>query len=386
MKAQVLHNIADIRYDGAAKPRLKKGWVLVKVMAAGVCGSDIPRIYKTGAHVHPLIPGHEFSGHVVEVYDDTASRWIGKRVGVFPLIPCGECECCQKKQYEMCSHYNYLGSRCDGGFAEYVAVPEWNLIELPDNVTYEQAAMMEPMAVAVHALRQFDISRNIITGDTYDASMAGKDIQDTKVCVIGLGTIGLLLTLFLKEMGIEHISVICNKEKQKANAMKLGISEEDICIVSGNNSSNDNMLSGMKDNVISDRKYDYIYECVGRNETIQTAIQLAAPAAHIVLVGNPYSDMTLDKDVYWNILRKQIKLSGTWNSSYYGNIEGGAGDNKEVCIDDWHYVLNRLAGERIHPEWFITHKYKLSELQKGMEIMRDKTEDYVKIMYVNNEQ
>ncbi len=68
----------------------------MKVMAAGVCGSDIPRIYKTGAHVHPLIPGHEFSGHVVEVYDDTASRWIGKRVGVFPLIPCGECECCQK--------------------------------------------------------------------------------------------------------------------------------------------------------------------------------------------------------------------------------------------------------------------------------------------------
>ena len=204
MKAQVLHNIADIRYDGAAKPRLKKGWVLVKVMAAGVCGSDIPRIYKTGAHVHPLIPGHEFSGHVVEVYDDTASRWIGKRVGVFPLIPCGECECCQKKQYEMCSHYNYLGSRCDGGFAEYVAVPEWNLIELPDNVTYEQAAMMEPMAVAVHALRQFDISRNI------------------NVCVIGLGTIGLLLTMFLKEMGIKHVSVICNKEKQKVNAMKLG--------------------------------------------------------------------------------------------------------------------------------------------------------------------
>ena len=232
--------------------------------------------------------------------------------------------------------------------------------------------MMEPMAVAVHALRQFDISRNI------------------KVCVIGLGTIGLLLTMFLKEMGIEHISVICNKEKQKANAMKLGIYEDDIYMVSGNGSNNFMISSGINGNVASDKnynyKYDYIYECVGRNETIQTAIQLAAPAAHIVLVGNPYSDMKLDKDVYWNILRKQIKLSGTWNSSYYGNIEGGAGDNKEVCIDDWHYVLNRLAGERIHPEWFITHKYRLSELQKGMEIMRDKTEDYVKIMYVNNEQ
>ena len=253
--------------------------------------------------------------------------------------------------------------------------------------------MMEPMAVAVHALRQFDICRSIGAVDTDYGNMigmAGQYIYNLKVCVIGLGTIGLLLTMFLKEMGIEHISVICNKEKQKANAMKLGIYEDDIYMVSGNGSNNFMISSGINGNVASDKnynyKYDYIYECVGCNETIQTAIQLAAPAAHIVLVGNPYSDMTLDKDVYWNILRKQIKLSGTWNSSYYGNIEGGAGDNKEVCIDDWHYVLNRLAGERIHPEWFITHKYRLSELQKGMEIMRDKTEDYVKIMYVNNEQ
>lgn len=135
----------------------------------------------------------------------------------------------------MCSHYNYLGSRCDGGFAEYVAVPEWNLIELPDNVTYEQAAMMEPMAVAVHALRQFDISRNI------------------NVCVIGLGTIGLLLTMFLKEMGIKHVSVICNKEKQKVNAMKLGIYEDDIYMVSGNGSNNFMISSGINGNVASDK-------------------------------------------------------------------------------------------------------------------------------------
>lgn len=248
MKAQVLHNIADIRYEDAAKPQLKKGWVLVNVMAAGVCGSDIPRIYKTGAHVHPLIPGHEFAGKVVEVYDDTSAMWKDSRVGVFPLIPCGECECCQKKQYEMCSHYNYLGSRCDGGFAEYVAVPEWNLIELPDNVTYEQAAMMEPMAVAVHALRQFDICRSIGAVDTDYGNMigmAGQYIYNLKVCVIGLGTIGLLLTMFLKEMGIKHVSVICNKEKQKVNAMKLGIYEDDIYMVSGNGSNNFMISSGI---------------------------------------------------------------------------------------------------------------------------------------------
>ena len=109
----------------------------------------------------------------------------------------------------MCSNYNYLGSRCNGGFAEYAAVPERNLIELPDNVTYRQAAMMEPMAVAVHAMRRFSISK------------------DSTVCVIGLGTIGLLLTMFLKSEGIENVYVIGNKEMQKKYVRELGVTEED---------------------------------------------------------------------------------------------------------------------------------------------------------------
>ena len=85
MKAQVLYGIGDLRYEDIEKPQLKEGWVMVKVMAAGVCGSDIPRIYNTGAHVHPIVPGHEFSGKVVETFDKN-SRWNGKRVGVFPLM------------------------------------------------------------------------------------------------------------------------------------------------------------------------------------------------------------------------------------------------------------------------------------------------------------
>lgn len=96
MKAQILHGIGDIRYEETDKPRIEKGWVLVKVKAAGVCGSDIPRIYKTGAHVHPIVTGHEFSGEVIETADDNSS-WRGKRVGIFPLIPCGECISCKKR-------------------------------------------------------------------------------------------------------------------------------------------------------------------------------------------------------------------------------------------------------------------------------------------------
>ena len=92
---------------------------MIEVQAAGICGSDIPRIFTTGTYHFPTIPGHEFSGKVVEVFDESGVSWLGKRVGIFPLIPCKECAPCQKEAYEMCTNYNYLGSRCDGGFAEY---------------------------------------------------------------------------------------------------------------------------------------------------------------------------------------------------------------------------------------------------------------------------
>ena len=136
MKAWVLHDVNDLRLEEVPTPSPGEQEVLVAVKAAGICGSDIPRIYYTGAHTHPLIPGHEFSGEVVELGKGTDKNWLGQRVGVFPLIPCGECDQCRKKQYEMCRKYNYLGSRRNGGFAEDVAVPAWDLVSLSKHVSF----------------------------------------------------------------------------------------------------------------------------------------------------------------------------------------------------------------------------------------------------------
>ena len=197
MKAWVLHKANDFQFNEVDTPVLEANEVLVAVKAVGICGSDIPRVYQTGAHRHPLIPGHEFSGEVVAVGEKVDSKWLQKRVGIFPLIPCKKCMPCKKKQYEMCRNYDYLGSRRDGGFAEYVAVPKENLLELPDQVDFEEAAMLEPMAVAVHAIRRMDVQ----TSDT--------------VVVCGLGTIGMLLLLFLMEKGVKNILAIGNKEFQK---------------------------------------------------------------------------------------------------------------------------------------------------------------------------
>ena len=345
MKAWVLHDINDIRYEDAEIPSPAPGEVLVSVKAAGICGSDIPRIYQTGAHVHPLIPGHEFSGQVVKTGDNVDSAWTGKRVGIFPLIPCKRCVACQKQQYEMCRDYSYLGSRRNGGFAEYVAVPEWNLIELPDNVSYEEAAMLEPMAVAVHAMRRVN-----------------PDKKDTAV-ICGLGTIGMFLLMFLKDAGIENVFVIGNKEFQKYTVLKMGLDESSYC---------DSRLQDAAEWVLAKTHgigVDVFFECVGKNETVSQAVNLTAPGGRICLVGNPYSDMLLEKSVYWKILRNQLRITGTWNSSYTHAAE-----------DDWHYVLDKLKRKRMTPEELISHRLDLQNAEQGFLTMLEKREDYIKIM------
>lgn len=345
MKAWVLHGIGDIRFEEAEEPKLKENEVLVRVKAAGICGSDIPRIYKTGAHIHPLIPGHEFAGQVVTVGRGADTKWLRKRVGIFPLIPCGDCTVCQRQQYELCRNYSYLGSRRNGGFAEYAAVPEWNLTELSDSVSYEEAAMLEPMAVAVHAMRRMQIHKN-----------------DTAV-IFGLGTIGMLLFLFLRDAGIENILVIGNKEFQKRTVLNLGLEESCYCDITAQNLSEWLMQR-------TDKKgADAFFECVGRNETFSQVVDLTAPQGQICLVGNPYSDMQLEKAIYWKILRNQLTITGTWNSSFTHTAE-----------DDWHYVLDRLEHKRILPKRLISHELELKDAERGFLIMRDKREEYMKVM------
>ena len=111
MKAYVLHQIQDLQYDEVLMPDCPSGWAIVKVKAAGICSSDIPRIFSKGTYHFPTIPGHEFSGIVEKVGSIADVDLVGKHVGVFPLIPCKECEQCKQKRYEMCSHYDYIGSR-----------------------------------------------------------------------------------------------------------------------------------------------------------------------------------------------------------------------------------------------------------------------------------
>ncbi len=347
MKAWVLHGIGDIQYNEVKEPQPAKGEVIVKVKSSGICGSDIPRIYQTGTYHFPTIPGHEFSGIVADVGIGVKKEWKNKRVGVFPLIPCRVCVSCKNAQYEMCRNYGYLGSRQDGGFAEYVAVPEWNLIKLPESISFMEAAMLEPMSVAVHAMRR---------------AQPDKD----GICVIcGLGTIGMLLLMFLKDMGVHNVLAVGNKDFQRRTALKLGLWEDCYC-----DSRTENVSKWIMEHT-DNRGADTFFECVGRNETVSQALDLTAPAGKVMLVGNPASDMVFQKAVYWKILRNQLMVLGTWNSSFTHSME-----------DEWHYVIERLQNHRIRPEELVTHRFPLERLLDGFILMRDKSEELGKVVMI----
>jgi len=337
MKAYNLHAVNDLRYEDAPKPECPSGWVIVKVKAVGICSSDVPRVFTKGTYHFPTIPGHEFSGVVDSVVDSDNEALIGKPVGVFPLIPCRNCESCNDKHYEMCSNYDYIGSRRDGAFAEYVAVPVWNIIPLPDNIPPDVAAMMEPFAVALHAVKMGSISKGMRVG------------------IIGTGMIGIAAGQWAKMFGASPVTVIGRSEEKRKMVEKCGLKYE-VC----------NDLSNVNE-------YDFVLEAVGTPKAIELAICATRRGGSLVLMGNPSGDITISQAVYWKILRKQLKISGTWNSSYDGTNPS-----------DWTEVVDALASKAIEADSLISHRFSQDNLMQGLELMRNHQEPYCKVMTIWN--
>lgn len=337
MKAYNLHAVNDLRYEEVPMPECPSGWAIIKVKAAGICSSDIPRVYTKGTYHFPTIPGHEFSGIVHSVADSESAYLVGKHVGIFPLIPCRQCESCKDKHYEMCSNYDYVGSRRDGAFAEYVAVPVWNLVELSDDIPFEVAAMMEPFAVALHAIKMGSITNGMTVG------------------IIGTGMIGIAAGQWAKMLDADNVTVIGRSEDKREMVENCGLKYA-VC----------NDPSKVEE-------FDFVLEAVGTPNAIELAISSTRRGGSLVLMGNPSGDITISQAVYWKILRKQLHVAGTWNSSYDGKN-----------ISDWTEVANALANKAIVADSLITHRFAQDKVKQGLELMREHSEPYCKVMTLWN--
>ncbi len=343
MDALVLEGVAKLNQKQVDVPKLEEGTVLVKIKACGICSSDIPRIFKTGTYHFPTIPGHEFSGQIVAVGDGVDETLLGKRTCVFPLLPCFDCKACKLEQYAQCSGYSYFGSRCDGAFAEYLVVPIWNLITFDDSLSFEEAALCEPAAVSLHAV---DI---------------GEIKEGQNVMIIGTGTIGFLIAAFAKNITKTGKVIICGRSENKLQyAKKLGF--ETV------NPAEENIPDAIKRITGSDGA-DVTFEAVGSNIAIENAVRSTGALGRIVLVGNPEGDLNMPKDVYWSILRKQITVAGSWNSSY-----------NSKC-NDWAKALKIFESGELNVKDLITHTFAISEYDEAFEAIEDRDVFTVKVMF-----
>lgn len=328
MKAVRLNKIGDFCLEEVEMPEIKGEELLVKVEACGICGSDLPRVFELGAHVHPITIGHEFAGTIVKAAREEDQELVGKTAAIFPLIPCGQCEFCETGHYAQCENYNYLGSRCDGGFAEYCAVPSrWNLVfsNSPD-VTKEELSLVEPATVAQHAVRRSKVQ-------------AGQTIA-----VFGAGPIGIMAARWAKLFGAKKVILFDISEEKIEFARERGLT-----IV---NSMEENPKEALK-RILGTDRVDVVIEGTGTSAALNQAVEIVRTFGRIAMLGNPHQDTQLKLANHSSILRKEVDIAGVWNSYY-----------AQMPLNEWQYTVDMIDSGKLKVNDLITHTSDLEHLSE----------------------
>jgi (R,R)-butanediol dehydrogenase/meso-butanediol dehydrogenase/diacetyl reductase len=278
MKAAVMEGPKQFVIKDMPKPSPDKSEVLVRVHACAVCGSDLT-MYKLG--VGDRIFGHEFSGEIVEVGGDVKHWNIGDRVVIEPSIVCRECYWCKKHQYNLCSALGYTGLSTDGAFAEFAKVPAYQLHSLPDELSYELGAVIEPLAVALRGVQLSELK----PGDS--------------IAVFGCGAVGLFTMLWARQRGAAKIIATDIIEPRLKAASKLA----------------DFVLNPAEGNVIEEitKLTDgigprIVYECSGSTDAQLQAINSVQKGGQVILLGIGYEPTPV---MFISLTTKEITLKGS---------------------------------------------------------------------------
>jgi len=342
MTAAVTYAPGDTRVEQVDIPSIGAGDLLVKVAACGVCGSDIPRMNFAGAHRHPIICGHEFSGFVTEIASDVTTFAVGDLVSVPPLLPCNKCESCLAGHFSLCEDYDYFGSRRDGAYAQYVVVPASNALKMPEGLDPRAAAMIDPSAIALHALLRTRVG------------------EGSRVAVIGAGPIGLFAVQWALLLGATEVLAVDLNDDKAAMARVAGAT----ATASGDAEALAGAGSG----------YDVVIESAGVPPTIALAVNLVARRGDAAFIGIPHNPVELDKATFSNFLRREVSLHGSWNS-FSAPFPGR----------EWHDSAAKLASGELKWEFMITHELPLSEVPGTMKQLADRSIFSSKVLFLPNQ-
>jgi len=280
MKAALYKNNRVVEVEEIKKPEIKDKEALIKVKYTGICGTDL-HIYE-GLHPRAkalLVMGHEISGIVDEIRTNRKDMKVGERVVINPLISCGNCFPCKENNPHLCPNLNLVGIDRNGGFAEYVKVRDDKLYKIPDSLSMDLAALMEPVAVAVHAVRKSQLS----LGD--------------KVAVIGGGPIGQLIAQICKLNGVSSVVMLEINPERVSFAKKFGI-------ITG--ISLEESIRKVKE-ATRGKGADIVYEAVGIQDTYNYTTDLVKVGGKIVAVGAASKPIALN---FWKIYFEELKIIG----------------------------------------------------------------------------
>ncbi len=344
MKAAVLHAPGDIRFQEVPIPAIGAGEVLLAIRAAGNCGSDLKRIMVEGTWVFPCIPGHEFSAVVAEVGEGVEGYAVGDRVTAAPMLPCFRCEWCLQGQYNLCDDYDYVGSRSDGAFADYMKMRAFNLVKLPESVSDEAAAMTDPAGVALHALRR-----------------AGGVAPGEVVAVLGAGPIGMFACQWAALMGAGKVIATDIFEEKLEIARGLGVP------VRINSAREDAVKRIMEET--GGRGADLLIETAGSVETHRQSLMAARKRGRIVHIGRAYTDVLLADEVFTKIFRRELSVFGAVNTNFSPHDH------------EWKTTVEYLASGALRTEPLVSHRLPMSAVGETFRKMFNKEMVYNKIIF-----
>jgi L-iditol 2-dehydrogenase len=340
VKALVLKEYGRFAVEEVERPRIGPDEVLVRVRACGICGSDVHGMDgSTGRRIPPLIMGHEAAGEIAELGKGVNGWRQGDRVTFDSTVYCGRCWHCLRGEVNLCDERRVLGVSCaefrrEGAFAEYVAVPARILYRVPENLSFEKAALAEAVSVAVHAVKRTPLA------------------ADASTVVLGAGMIGLLVIQVLRAAGCGRVIAVDLDADRLKLALKLGATG---AVQAGS--------AGMVDEVrrlCGGRGADNVFEVVGLASTVATAVECARKGGSVTLVGNaePRVDLPLQA-----VVTRQITLIGSCAS---------AGEYPEC--------LGLIASGRINVTDFISASAPLEDGARWFERLRSGEKGLMKVL------
>jgi len=340
MRAVVLTAPRKLHFTERPVPVPAEGEVLIRVQAVGVCGSDV-HYYRDGrignrVVTGPLVLGHEFAGEVAVIGPGVEGWKVGERVAVDPTVPCGQCEFCRQGLIHVCPSVNFSGTPpTDGGYQEFFLSRPANLHRLPQGLSVAEGAMVEPLAVAVHAVNLAQLK----AGET--------------VAILGAGSIGLTVLQVARDRGARVVVVTEPLPARRALAAKLGA--EQVL-----NPQEDEAIA-MALNLTDGLGPDVVFECAGSLQTPQQAIDMCRPRGRVLWVGIPPGD-TITLSIH-EARRKELTLlmARRFLATYPQAIDLAASGKADLAC-------------------LITHRFGLAETEAAFAVVEQYADGVIKAL------